>query len=245
MKLLVCSLAAFSALAAAVAVSVPNVVGLGLNEARARLAAVQIGVGRAESEITSDRTLAGKVKSQSIPAGQKLQVPATINLVFYASRAPGATPVAVPPPHLIEAPDVVGTDGNVALLLLEARGFAGKRQESPASDSKQWGRVIRQDPPPGTKALPKTVVTVFVAMGVRQLTVPNVVGMKPVDAMRVVREAGLIPASMVPQTVPTTDWNKVRIPTIGKQTPAAGARVAEGTKVGLESYVADTVAVPT
>jgi eukaryotic-like serine/threonine-protein kinase len=285
-------------------VTVPNVVGLSTTEARERLAAVKIGVEKLEPEITADRALKDKVKSQSLAAGQQVQVPTRIILTVYVTYAPGVATVIVPnligmtkdeakkaaaaaglavstegtpviptsdqkligriashqplagkvtvkgnavrldlygPQPMIEVPNEIGKSGNLAIASLENKGFVAKREESPTSDSKLFGTVIRQDPAAGAKAPKQSTVTVYVAMGMKQFSVPNVVGMKMDEATKTVRGVGLDTGSIVAQVL-TGDRTKFHL--VAEQTPAAGARVSEGTKVYLKEYKPDVVAVP-
>jgi beta-lactam-binding protein with PASTA domain len=132
----------------ATAIRVPDVVGQGTAEARARLRALGL---RVSIERIRSAEPAGTVLRQSPRGGTELRKGGTVTL----SVSTGRTLVAVP--------DVIGLDEPSARLELENAGFDVRVTEQPTDDPSQDGIVVDQSPGGGTDAGEGDVVTLVVA----------------------------------------------------------------------------------
>jgi eukaryotic-like serine/threonine-protein kinase len=92
----------------------------------------------------------------------------------------------------LEVPDLVDSPLDVAEQLLEARGFILGDVTEEASETIEPGRVIRQRPGPGELADEGSAIDVVVSVGTETVAVPDVVGLSEEDALRLIREAGLV-----------------------------------------------------
>ncbi|MEM9562075.1 MAG: PASTA domain-containing protein [Actinomycetota bacterium] len=124
-------------------------------------------------------------------------------------------------------PDVVGQPEAAALQVLDGFGFVGSvvRQTSATVPA---GRVINTWPAAGTVRTEGTRISVRVSAGApapRRVTVPNVVGEPVSVATSTLRNAGL---QVTVRESGTGDPGFVR-----SQSPRAGSRVDEGTRVTL------------
>jgi serine/threonine protein kinase len=95
-------------------------------------------------------------------------------------------------PRLMKVPVLVGSQRNVAVEQIRARGLepivSEEERSAPA------GQVIRQSPSAGTTVPPGAPVTIVVSKGERQAKVPNVIGQERREAVEAIRAAGLTPA---------------------------------------------------
>jgi beta-lactam-binding protein with PASTA domain len=194
--------------AGAPSVAVPDVKGLSLAAATAKLDAA--GLQATQTTVTSTEK-AGTVVDVAPAAGQKVKKGSTITL-----SVAKAAPVAVP--------DVVGSTQADAQAKLEDAGFKVNAATVPSSKAK--GQVVAQNPATGTKALPGSAVRINVSSGAgagggsstgtstasstgstttsapTTATVPNVVGMTEAEAAQALGKAGIL-ASVV--FVPSDD----------------------------------------
>jgi tRNA A-37 threonylcarbamoyl transferase component Bud32 len=118
-------------------VEVPDVVGLGEQEARERLAdaGFEVAVRRQESSEED----AGKVLEQSVPGGQEAEEGSEIVL-----RVGDA-------PQVAEVPDLVGLGYSEAENKVEEAGLLLGGVEEATSKTVPAGVIMKQNPPPGTK----------------------------------------------------------------------------------------------
>jgi eukaryotic-like serine/threonine-protein kinase len=137
----------------------------------------------------------------------------------------------------VPVPLVEGLRQDNAEGIIEQAGLVVKVIEGP-DDEVRAGFVVDQDPEAGTEISDGGQVTIFVSTGPRKTTVPDVVGLKYDDAVKLLRDAGL-------------DWRRRdvfsdrRAGRVVAQEPESGEEVVEGTTVLLRvSKGAETVTVP-
>ena len=213
-------------------VSVPNVVGMTVDEARAALKAVGLSsdFGTRPTVETADQKLIGRVAKQDPGAGAKVRQRSVVNMERYG------------PMMAIAVPDLMGYPELRATNFLNALHFSLKRVEAATADRQQSGKVIRQEPSPGTKIVPGTAaVTIVIGVAPADVVVPNLKGMDPSQANRTLTGLGLSPQNL-PGKVPTSDQRQLGM--VAEQSPAAGARVSPGTPVMVKVYGRDIVTVP-
>jgi hypothetical protein len=135
----------------AVDVTVPDVVGLA--EAAAVAAIEDVGLVASETFENSDTVAAGDVISQTPAGGTVIAEGSTVNLVV--SLGP------VPPPALIEVPDVVGATYNSATATIEAAGLTVGNVTT-VRTRRSCGIVRSQSPTGGTDVAPGTAIDLVV-----------------------------------------------------------------------------------
>jgi serine/threonine-protein kinase len=79
-------------------------------------------------------------------------------LVTVSEGGSGETAAAT----LVAVPDVVGTEEQTAQTQLQQAGFAAVVEDSPTSDSSQDGKVVDEQPAPGTKAPKGSQIIIYV-----------------------------------------------------------------------------------
>ena len=157
-------------------VSVPNVSGLPSQAAIQRLR--EAGFEVEQVFASSEEVDAGMVISQTPEAPGQLSPGGEVGITVSS----GAAPVAVP--------GVVGQQADDAARFLQDRGFASELRVEQGSTAPA-GQVLRQDPPAGAEVAPGSPITLFVAEGRQAIELPDVMGMTPVQATRVLVQSGL------------------------------------------------------
>lgn len=197
-------------------VSVPNVVGMQLEEAKFALSKSGLKFGQASTRLT-DGGATGKVLSQNPAAG---------------SPAPPGTEVQVETAQAgAKIPDVVGKPGDEAKQMLAAAGLRlGGPFIQEAKSAAEDGKVQKQTPPAGTLVLADSVVDLQLGMLlIRGVQAPNVVDLNRADAEAKLAAAGL--------TLGKVDFKLAEPgtgPKVVEQHPGpADGTVAQGTKVDL------------
>jgi eukaryotic-like serine/threonine-protein kinase len=137
----------------------------------------------------------------------------------------------------VPVPLVEGLRQDNAERIIEEAGLVVKVIEGP-DDEVRAGFVADQDPEAGTEISDGGQVTIFVSTGPRKTIVPDVIGLKYDDAIKLLRDAGL-------------DWRRRdvfsdrRAGRVVGQEPESGEEVVEGTVVLLRvSKGVETVTVP-
>ncbi len=144
----------------AVLIEVPNVVGMERTEAEN--AFLTQGFDVTIEEQTDENIEAGRVISQSVPAGDQRPAGASVTLVVSI----GLGQVAVP--------EVVGVEATEARVLLARAGLLDQIAAEPVfSDEFEPGVVLASDPPPGTEVERNTVVTLTISAGPELLIIPS------------------------------------------------------------------------
>ena len=141
------------------AVPVPDVTGEQVSDARSTLQGNKFVVRTIDQQTTAQDP--GTVLAQSPIGGGTAPQGSTVTLTV--ARAPDQVTV----------PDVTGKLEGHAISDLSAAGFVVDLQSEDTPDRTQDGRVLSQDPAGGTKAKPKTHVTIFVGHFVATATTPT------------------------------------------------------------------------
>lgn len=196
-------------------VSVPDVTGLAVAEAEARVKDSELRWARAE-DVFSDTVAAGVVVSTTPSPGQRVSPGSELTVVV--SR--GIEQVVVPelPGH---------SKDEAAKLLDDARLRLGAVTEE-YSAQVEAGRIVSCTPRSGSSVNHSSAVAVVVSKGPRPATVPDVVGKTRAEAEAALKEAGLVLGQVVEVSSDTVESGKVV-----SSTPAAATEVLEGDPVDL------------
>ncbi|MFE7661150.1 Stk1 family PASTA domain-containing Ser/Thr kinase [Streptomyces celluloflavus] len=157
-------------------ISVPNVKGLTLADARSELEAK--GFTNVESHETVSERDPGTVAEQDPQAGAKK----TKNTKITLSIAKAAKKTTVP--------SVTGQDFNAASKQLTDLGLRVNKQEQEVSDPSQVGKVTAMDPGANSQVENNSTVTLTVGKAAAQTPVPSVVGQSLKDAKKALQQAG-------------------------------------------------------
>jgi eukaryotic-like serine/threonine-protein kinase len=124
-------------------------------------------------------------------------------------------------------PSVVGLAQAVAQDAIDKAGLeVGDVKEQESQSAR--GAVLSTDPAVGTLVAPSTRVDLVVSSGPPAVNAPDVVGQPYASARAMLEQVGLQVGDV------TTDSLSTATPqTVISQTPAAGSRVAPGTKISL------------
>ena len=193
---------------------VPQVVGLLYDEAVTRLEAAGFKAKTGEERFVE---LAPKstVLAQSPPPGASEPRGTEIVLDISAGQ------------RRLQVPHVLGLTQALAQDALEKAGLEVGDVTEQESQSARGG-VLSTNPVAGTAVAPSTRVDLIVSSGPPAVNAPDVVGQSYLTARAMLEQVGLRLGDV------TTDSLATGIPqTVISQTPAAGARVAPGTRVSL------------
>jgi serine/threonine-protein kinase len=214
-------------------VEVPDVVGLSLDDARARLQ--QSGLDARVRRVFSDES-PGSVVAQDPSAGDRAAAESAVRI--NVSKGTGR----------VNVPDVVGLTEDEATQRLDQAGLEAKSFEVPAAD--QAGTVVAQNPPAGDEAGKGDTVRINVSTGeepggtgtqtdttptqstggsggsATTVAVPSVVGRQLEAAQRTLRAAGF--TALVDYVQSTQPADRVV-----RQAPSSGTRVRRGATVRL------------
>ena len=202
--------------------SVPQVVGLTLDQAVQRLQ--EDGLKSDITNRATDTAPEGTIVEQSPQAGETVEDGTTVAIV--ASQGPEQQAV----------PEVVGLALPAARAELEAAGITATVTR--IASERPRGVVIAQNPTGGTQVEQGAAVTLQVSRGAPAVTVPNAVGLDEVSARDRLVAEGLRP-SVVEVFSEDPEGQVVA------QAPEAGGEVADGSRVVLRvSKGSATVTVP-
>lgn len=162
-------------------VSVPNLVGLTEEEAKAALSKKNLGYYVSGRE-ASDKYDKGIIIRQETAAKKKVAKNSQINVVV----STGAEVKTVPVPY------VVGQDEASAQKALEDAGLVVADSEAQYSDTVAEGKVISTSPSPGAEVEEGSRVTMVVSLGVEKAAVPTLTGSAAADADAALSAAGLV-----------------------------------------------------
>ena len=138
--------------------------------------------------------------------------------------------------ELVRVPDVVGMTEDEATEELETAGFAVEVDERPSQ--REEGEVIKQDPKARERLEEGETVTITVSSGVRQVTVPDVEGMKLPEAQEEIESAGLKVGEV------TRVESEEDPGTVLDQSPPADTEVDVDSAVDLDVAESPVVIVP-
>jgi eukaryotic-like serine/threonine-protein kinase len=202
-------------------VTVPDrLVGASLDQAAASLAAANLTAVPQEADGVEP---ANQVIGIDVQPGQQVPAGSPVTL-RYSNNG------------LMVMPNLLGQSRDQAVSTLQAQGWAGDMgslgvTEQPTSARGSIGAVLSQNPPAGSPAK-KTGSPVSVAVGARQVTVPDVVGKTQQQAATLLAQAGATNVSF-------TDAGK---PPSGRQAGRVQAQsVKPATAIGPDTPI--TVAV--
>ncbi|MGZ6792334.1 MAG: Stk1 family PASTA domain-containing Ser/Thr kinase, partial [Mycobacteriales bacterium] len=206
--------------------SAPSVLRLTLPAATKALAHDHLKVRQATAQFSED-VPAGLVLRQQPTPRARIRKDGTVTVTL--SRGPDRRTV----------PAVVGKPLDAATAALKAVGLVpGASPVQEYSDTAPVGVVVRTDPPAGSRLKPGAAVQLVVSKGPPPVDVPDEVGKKVGDALRVLQGLGLT----VTQTQVFSDTAPAG--TVVDQSPRSGT-VPKGTGVALTvSKGPDVVAVP-
>jgi beta-lactam-binding protein with PASTA domain/tRNA A-37 threonylcarbamoyl transferase component Bud32 len=194
-------------------VAVPQVVGLTVSSARARLD--KVGLQPSEREENSDTVPKGKVISVSPAEGQKVDKGSSVTLVVSSGKTQA------------DVPDVTGKSFDEAQSTLQAAGFKVTRKDK-ETDAKDPDVVLSQNPKGGTQVDSGTTVALTVSKAPSQVAVPDVTGEDAPAAIASLCGQGFA-IDQQSRDVSTPDGDGVVL----EQTPAGGKKVKKGSKVTI------------
>jgi eukaryotic-like serine/threonine-protein kinase len=193
---------------------VPRVIGLPLADARQAIAAAHLGTVD-NGTAPHPSAPVGTVIWQDPPPG--VEAPANLRVALVASSGPQRVPV----------PDVAGLDAALATKLIAAAGLTVSRVES-VSAAVPTGQTMLTRPAAATTLLPGSGVGLVVSRGAPTITVPDLLGLSPLDARTRLEAAGLSIGGVTRQRT-----NDAPPGTVVAQRPAAGTLAAPGTLVDV------------
>ncbi|MEU3652670.1 Stk1 family PASTA domain-containing Ser/Thr kinase [Streptomyces sp. NPDC032161] len=193
---------------------VPSLLGQTEQTARERLSDSGLdlkGVERAYS----DTVARGKVVDSDPASGARIR------------RNDGVRLIVSSGPEIVKVPDVHGLAVAEARRELKKAGLEPGMVTKEFSDDTGRGDVIRTDPEVGTERHPDSAVALVVSKGA-PVDVPDVTGLSVKDATDALDEYGL-KARVLPGRINAPEVSG----DIARQSPAQGARVAEGDTITL------------
>jgi len=200
-------------------VSVPDVRGQTLTQAKATLTGIGLVVGQTTPQPSTEPK--NTVIAQNPPGGTSATKGDAVDITISS----GPQQVAVPP--------LVGLTQNQAAAAVQAANlkveFANKASDQPA------GQVIASKPPEGEMVDVGSTVVLVVSTG--EVPVPSVVGKTEAEAKAILTTAGFVPA-VIPVTGPGTPG------TVSGQNPTAGTPLRLGSTVTV-SVVQQPSTTPT
>jgi len=194
-------------------VSVPDVRGATLDDARRTLAAVDLTLERG-SVLPHPHTPEGSVLAQSPLPGQETVAGTPVRVTISAGAARRTIP------------NLDGMPADGAARALEAAGFEVVFDE--VEHDRPAGTVLAVQPSPGSQVQVPTTVRLRISTGPPHVTVPDVTGMDQDEARRVLEESGL--------SVGNVEFNRFSWEPAGRvlaQLPDAGTDTAAGSSVDL------------
>lgn len=195
-------------------VTVPDVMGMTEEAARAAIAAAGLTVGNVLDEC--DDAPLNLVFRQSPQGGAQAPRGSAVTITVSAGPCP------------VEVPDVVALGPGEARAAIVAAGLVPVDGGEECGDEVLTGDVMRQSPAPGALVDPGTTVTLVYSTGPCPVAVPNVNGLTEAEAVAAITGAGLT----VGQITRACD-NDVPAGQVHRQYPAAGDLVAPGWPVGF------------
>lgn len=134
----------------------------------------------------------------------------------------------------VEVPKVVGMQLEEATEVLEEAGLEVETEDK--NSKKPENEVLEQDPEAGADAVTGDVVTLTISAGVRQTTVPSVVGQTLEEATQTLKDARLKVGDVTQREDPDAEPSEVL-----EQFPDSGEEVPVGREIDLVVAAASTV----
>ncbi|WP_030233194.1 Stk1 family PASTA domain-containing Ser/Thr kinase [Streptomyces sp. NRRL S-350] len=214
-------------------VTVPNLVGRSVADARTAAAAAgpKLVVTEGEKTACPDANVKkDQVCTQTPAAGSQVAETATITVQVSSG------------PAKAQVPNVVGKPKDQALAALAAAGFTNVgTPEYKDDDTAPQDTVTAQDPPANGSADPTAPIKLTVSQGKAKVNVPNVVG-----AQKEAAEATLTGLGFQVDSTKTTQTNDpTKINTVASQSTPPNTKAATNTKIILTIFKApDKAQVP-
>ncbi|MCR4999469.1 MAG: Stk1 family PASTA domain-containing Ser/Thr kinase [Lachnospiraceae bacterium] len=184
-------------------VTVPNLLGLTEDEAKAKLKELNLGYKNAGTA-SSDKYEEGQIMSQSVNDGQQVAKNTTITVTVSSGAGN------------VDVPNVENMKESAATNTLTDAGFKYSVSYD-YSDSVEQGVVIKQTPGANTSGKKGDTVALVVSRGKESISVPNVVGETKDNAVSKLQNAGLNAGNV------TEDYS---------DDVEAGKVISQGTKSG-------------
>ncbi len=207
------------------AVPVPSFVGMTVEQAQ-RVAERDGLVVQTIGEQFSETIERGRVVSSDPDEGGSVAPGGTVGLVI--SRGP----------ERYEVPDVVGATQRQAERALDRLTLVPGEVTRAFDEAVPQGRVVSQNPTPGTSVRRETPVSFVVSRGPRPIRVPDVVGDSVEQAVAEIEQAGLV------ASVRKEFSDEVERGFVVSQRPGDGTLVAGDTVTVVASLGPRTVSVP-
>ncbi len=195
-------------------VTVPDITGLTLGQAREKLKEINLNIKLEEGQVAGDDSIL--IETQSPPSGDRIPAGGTVQVTLKKSEV------------MTTVPNLLGK------LLFDAKNDLTARElttgtvtETPSDEVP--GTVLQQDPESGTQVTSKTAVNLVVAkIKDSNVTVPDLKGMTVSNAIGELERLKLKTGSIVPRASSEKKGSVI------SQDPPAGTGVSEGTAVNLE-----------
>jgi serine/threonine-protein kinase len=206
-------------------VKVPNVTGLGFDEAAQRLAQAGFKAEQGEQRYNNSAPKM-TVLEQSPPPGSREGVGGVITLVVSGGQ------------RMVTVPTVTGMTRIAAQVLLEKEGFdVGDVQQ--AESNSPPGTVIGTRPAAGSAVSVPSTVSLVLSSGAPAASMPDLMGRDVGAARQVLTQLGVKSI-----TIMREPGGPAAPGTVIAQTPVSGAALAPGTSVTLR-VVAEPAPAPT
>jgi serine/threonine-protein kinase len=128
----------------------------------------------------------------------------------------------------VSVPDLSGKTLPEAKALLEKKDLGLARRGTEANDAWETGRVVRQDPAPGSRIRVTKVVGVVTSSGSRKVAVPALEGRSLAAAMPLLRDSGLFKGKLTQIHTPRAAAGKILA-----QRPQAAELAERNSAIGL------------
>jgi eukaryotic-like serine/threonine-protein kinase len=194
--------------------AVPDVRNLTVDKAKAALVAAHLTYAGSQRQFSTDIDR-GRVISTTPDIGSPQPRETAVTLVV----SKGPKPVVVP--------DVTGEPADQATAEIEALGLHVNPLKK-FDDKVEQGNVISTSPDAGFRAHQGDTIAIIVSKGPRLFPVPDVVGMKIEDAVKIIHDAGFNPDPQ--RTFPFGPGKVFR------QSPDAHSQQPKGTTIELDYY---------
>lgn len=196
--------------------SVPKLVGLTLDQARAALTSSSLQPGTI-TEVYDEVAPAGTVIAAGHGEGEQVRRDTTVDL----SVSKGRQPIAIP--------SVIGLPVTQATKALQDAGFAVVASAQQPDDKVAAGNVISQSPAGGDGHRGDTV-TLVVSTGLQMVQVPgNLIGQDAQAAVKVLQDAGF------DVTLSYANPSPIRLNRVIDTSPSAGTKLPKGSPVTVSA----------
>lgn len=135
----------------------------------------------------------------------------------------------------VSVPDLSGKTVPDAKALLEKKDLGLARLGSESNDAWETGRIVRQDPAPGSKIRVTKVVGVVTSSGSRKVAVPSLEGRSLEAAMPLLRDSGLFKGTITQIHTPRAAAGRIlaqrpQATDLAERNSAVGLLVSQGDR---------------